>query len=65
MTARKAPADGAVVAKFAYPVPITAIDRLVRALEAVFGTGLIVDSAHPEAREWMVVRNPKPAEVAS
>lgn len=47
---------GQVVAKLAYPMPAGGMQRLVKALEALYGKGLVVDFADPEAGEWMIVQ---------
>lgn len=54
-----------VVAKLALPIPISGLDRLVAGLESVYGTGLVVDGAHPDADRWLVVTNPNVQELDS
>lgn len=64
MTKRKAPADGAIVAKLAYPIPAGALDRIVRGIEACYGTGLVVRTDLPDAREFLSICNPQPPEAS-
>jgi hypothetical protein len=57
----EAQSDADVVALLTYPLRAGKIAAAVKALEGLYGKGLIVDAGHPLARTYMVICRPTPA----
>jgi len=49
-----------VVALLTYPLPAGKIAAVVKALEGLYGKGLLVDAGHPLAQQYMVICRPAP-----
>ena len=49
-----------VVALLTYPIPAGGLEAAVRALQKLYGKGLMIDTAHPLAGTYMVICRPDP-----
>lgn len=50
--------DNEVVALLTYPLPAGKITAVVKALEGLYGKGLLVDAGHALASQYMVICRP-------